>query len=256
MFRVKDLENKKEVFCMFAPKGYKLVFEDNFEKEALDTNRWYYRGTGAVGAGFFSPGQVKVKNGQLIISGEYHENGELGAGWYAGMIAIKEKFCRGYFEARMIASRPIPENGLWSAFWIQADHPYDAEISKGGPGGAEIDIVEVFHINGRPAADINIHCSGVTERASAPGQIDSLKVGTFYPPTICSEFNVFGLEWTEDAYIFSINGEEVARSSFGDGVSRVAEEVVLSLCLPEKSDHPRDEELLFVVDYVKVYQKE
>ena len=64
-------------------------------------------------------------------------DGAYGAGWYAAAISLFETYNRGYFEIRCKCN----DGGeFWSAFWIQADHPYDHELSKGGVGGAELDI--------------------------------------------------------------------------------------------------------------------
>ena len=48
-------------------------------------------------------------------------------------------YCKGYFEIRCKVNAG---SGYWSAFWLQADSPYTASVSKGGVGGAEIDIFE------------------------------------------------------------------------------------------------------------------
>ncbi len=241
---------------MFAPKGYKLVFEDSFEGDALNMDNWEYRGTGAVQCGYFAPSQVKVEDGNLVLTGEYRQEGQFGPGWYAGMVNIKQRFIRGYFETRCICSEAIPKNSLWSAFWLQARHSYNAERSKGGPGGAEIDIFEAFNINGQTAIEQNIHCKGVDGYNSGPGETDHLRVGVFYPENLCTKYHVFGLEWTKEEYIFSIDGKEVSRTSFGNGVSEVDEEVIFSICLPGQCDHEKDDKREFLVDYVKVYQLE
>jgi hypothetical protein len=71
---------------------------------------------------------------------------------------------------------------------------------------------------------------------------------------VCSS-DLFGLEWTEDDYIFYLDGIEYARSRYGDGVSQVEEEVILSLPLPEKEPEDRNYKAEFFTDYVRVYQK-
>ena len=56
-------------------------------------------------------------------------------------------------------------------------------------------------------------------------------------------------------YIFYINGVESARSSFGNGVSTIPEEVIVSLELPGSADFEKDYSTQMVIDYVKIYQK-
>ena len=123
--------------------GYKLVFEDNFEGKELDLNKWQYRGSGARRCGFNAASQVSLNNGHLVLKYQYRTDGEFGEGWYAGMISARERFTRGYFEIRCICNDPA-DNNFWSAFWLQSRASYTPEISKGGPGGAEIDIIEAF----------------------------------------------------------------------------------------------------------------
>jgi len=65
------------------------------------------------------------------------------------------------------------------------------------------------------------------------------------------------MEWTENEYIFYINGVESLRTSFQKGVSRVPEYVILTLCLPvEFPEENAGVTTDFVVDYVKIYQKD
>ena len=237
---------------------YTLVFEDEFEGETLDTEVWNYRATGKRRGGFNSSEQVRLENGNMILTGQYREDGEFGPGWYAGMVNLKERYTNGYFEIRCICN---DKKGYWSAFWLQAEHPYDPEISKGGIGGAEIDIMEApDYGSGRFrhfAVQHNIHCSGMEGDTS--GELNSKRLGWFYGNSIYKEYNTYGLEWTEDEYIFYVNGVETTRSTWADGVSTVPEEVIVSLELPSNMDEYNYNKDTFktemVVDYVRIYQK-
>ncbi len=234
--------------------GYNLVFCDEFDGDTLDTDVWFHRGVGPRRNGANSSSQVRLENGNMIMTCEYLEDGEFGPGWYSGMIALRQKYLRGYFE---IKCKCNPGGEFWSAFWIQADHPYEHEISKGGPGGAELDIFEAFGGSEKNASVRNsvtqtIHCNGWDDN---PDKIDSRMLGKFKGNNIFEEYNTYGLEWTEDEYIFYINGVETARSSFGNGVSEVEETVIVSLEIPDEITHEKDFSSDFVVDYVKIYQK-
>ncbi len=233
---------------------YSMVFYDEFEGNALNTDVWYHRAEGTRGAGFFADSQVDVRGGNLVITGEYLEDGKFGEGWYAATVGIKEKYTRGYFEIRCICNKG---GDFWSAFWIQADHPYDPEISKGGIGGAEIDIFEAMDYDNllkRNSVIQTVHCSGMAGDTS--GGLNSATVGRAKANDIYNEYNVYGCEWTEDEYIFYVNGVESARTSFADGVSQVPEEVLVSLCVPEEFEETdTDFKCEFIVDYVKIYQK-
>ncbi len=235
--------------------GYELVFCDNFDGDTLNEDVWFHRGVGARRTGYNASSQAVVKDGNLVITGEYLENGTYGEGWYAGAVALKEKYKQGYFEISCICNDGL---GYWSAFWIQADSPYTPEISKGGIGGAELDIFESRNSSEEflrmPAVTHAIHCSGMEGDTS--GGLNSVNLGTFTGKNIFKDYNTYGLEWTEDEYIFYINGVETTRSAFADGVSQVPEQVILSLEIPEDmSAVDKAQVSEFKVDYIKIYQK-
>ena len=236
--------------------GYTLVFQDEFNGVELNTDVWEYRGSGSRRGGYNAESQVAVKDGKLTITGEYLTDGTYGEGWYTGMIKLKERYCKGYFEIRCIVNE---DPGFWSAFWIQADAPYTASVSKGGVGGAEIDIMESLDTS--DSKDYNaviqtIHCAGVD---GVQEDFQSERLGAFYGDDIYNKYNTYGLEWTDDEYIFYINGVETRRSSFGNGVSEVMEDVIVSLEIPgEDKLAGLDKETYkteYIVDYVKIYQK-
>ena len=235
--------------------GYELVFEDNFDGTQLDTSVWDYRGSGARRGGFNAESQVKVEDGNLIITGDYQTDGTYGEGWYTGMIKLKERYCKGYFEIRCKVN---DGDGFWSAFWIQADSPYTASVSKGGVGGAEIDIMESYndetHKRYESVAQ-TIHCAGVD---GVQEGYQSERLGYYKGNNIHQEYNTYGVMWTDDEYIFYVNGVETCRSSFGEGVSEVMEDVIVSLEIPDETQLAAlDKETYhteFIVDYVRIYQ--
>ena len=236
--------------------GYSLVFEDEFNGTELDTEVWEHRGCGARRGGFGSESQVRVENGNLIISGEYLTDGIYGEGWYTGAVKIKDRYCKGYYEIRCIVNN---DPGYYSAFWLQSDSPYTASVSKGGTGGAEIDIFESLNYNnwiGRDSIVQTIHCAGVD---GVEEGFQSDRIGNFYGKNVYTEYNTYGLEWTDDEYIFYINGVETRRTSFGNGVSEVPEDVIVSLEIPDESRlatlSKNRYQTEYIVDYVRIYQK-
>ena len=238
-------------------KGYTLVFEDNFDGKTLDLEKWNYRASGSRRNGFNAPSQVFVHNGNLIIKYQYRTNGEYGEGWYAGMISARQRFLRGYFEIRCICNDPLGSN-FWSAFWLQAPSPYTPEISKGGPGGAEIDIIEAFRqADGSAGVETNIHVTGMK---NPPYTFEGHTTQHPYPirtlvPDCYTAFHTYGCEWTEDTYRFYVDGRLTAETSWGDGVSEVPEEMIISVELPAETSAPKERSGEMIVDYVRVYQK-
>ncbi len=236
--------------------GYSLVFEDEFEGDELNTEVWKHRSVGARRGGYNAESQVEVKDGNMIMTAEYLTDGTYGEGWYASMISLREKYCKGYFEIRCKVNA---DPGFWSAFWLQSSAPYTASVSKGGVGGAEIDIFESLNptdFKSKNAVSQTIHCAGVD---GVEEGFQSNMLGAFYGNDIYDEYNTYGLEWTDTEYIFYINGVETRRTSFGNGVSEVPEEVIVSLEIPDAEklsgldkDTYKSE---YIVDYVRIYQK-
>lgn len=236
--------------------GYQLVFCDEFDGDSLNTDLWYYRGLGTRRAGYTGKNQVKIENGNLVITAEYLENGEYGAGWYSGKIGTVEKFNKGYFEIRCKCN----DGGeIWSAFWTMPEEgidPYNHYTSQGGVGGAEMDIFEAPYAQKKGtlhnAVSQTIHCNGVDDDVE---NIDSRCLGFFKGKNIYDEYNTYGLEWNENEYIFYINGVETARTSYENGVCDVNEEIIVSLELPDEITFDHDYSTQFIVDYVKIWQK-
>ena len=141
---------------------------------------------------------------------------------------------------------------------VAQHNPYDHNISQGGIYDAEIDIFEAMSADAKLPSSRNsvtqtIHCNG---RDDDVENIDSRTLGKFKVGNdIYNEYNTYGLEWTEDEYIFYINGVESARSSFGNGVSTIPEEVIVSLEFPGSVDFEKYYSTQMVIDYVKIYQK-
>lgn len=234
--------------------GYNIVVYDEFEGDTLNTDIWETRGNGSRRGGYNAESQVEVRNGNLVITGEYLTDGEYGEGWYTAAVKLKERYKQGYFEIKCIVN---DSPAYWSAFWIQADAPYTASVSKGGVGGAELDIFESYQYGDNEYAITNtIHCAGVD---GVEEGFQSALLGKFKGNNINKEYNTYGLEWTEDEYIFYVNGVETVRSSFGNGVSQVPEDVIVSLEIPDEEELAGfDKETFkteFIVDYVKIYQK-
>ena len=233
---------------------YELVFCDDFDADELDLSAWHLRGEGKRREGYNAGSQLKLEKGELKITAEYREDGSYGTGWYSGMIALNQLYLHGYFEIKCVCNKG---GGFWSAFWLQSGTSYVHDASRGGVGGAEIDIMEAplydeFMPTKRNSVTHAIHCNGGDDN---PDKLDSYRPGKFRGNDIYNTYNTYGLEWTEDEYIFYINGVETTRTSFSKGVSTVPEEVIVSLEIPDEVTFSEGESTVMTVDYVKIYQK-
>ncbi|MBQ7638300.1 MAG: glycoside hydrolase family 16 protein [Clostridia bacterium] len=234
--------------------GYELVFEDQFDGDSLDTDVWSYYLAG-------SEDQISFRDGNLVMKGEYKTEGARGENWYAADIGLNQLYCKGYYEIRCKVFRNTSRRDLWSAFWITLNgEELNADISKGGPGGCEIDVYESFSDSSReldypvgitPA----MWCNGIDDD---PNTIDGRNFGQWYSNDPVNEYNTYGVLWTDDYYIWYINGVEAMRSDYGNGISEVPEQVRVTLCLPscavENMTRTKDMSGEYIVDYVRIYQ--
>lgn len=252
--------------------GMKLVFEDNFDGE-LDALVWDTTSKSEIRrGGYWAPEQCFTRDGKLVIRTEYKENGRYGKGWYTGTCRTRNlrEFKYGYFEARC---KIPPAEGLWSAFWLYCD-----SMVMGSPenrNGAEIDVMESPYFNDpkmRPKKYRNttmhtLHINGY-EKEHKSKCSGSYKVQT----DMYNSFNTYGVLWTENEYVFYINGQETWRTDWG--VSHIPEFLWLSVEIAGEADsadpsNPNNKytwsgeitnnasdkfPMDFEVDYVRVYQ--
>ena len=243
--------------------GMELVFADEFDGDTLNTAVWGpHDGGGVRKGGYWTLDQLKVEDGNLVITTEYLPDGPYGPGWYTGAIDTSKKYetTYGYFECRCI----LPKGeGLWSAFWMINSNV--GKVSDNAENGAEIDIMEspFWHFGGKDSWRVtqNIHYSGYSL------QTKYYNVGVFSLDNDPYEnYNTYGMLWTPEEYVFYINGHEVARTNYG-GVSQKPEYMILSCEVDGGEGTPtfgwsgdiekNDKESFraeYKVDYVRVYQ--
>ena len=236
-------------------EGYALVLDEPFDGDALNLDLWNYRADGARRVGFSAYTQTSVRDGNLILTGSYLTDGVYGEGWYGTAISLKNWYCRGYFESRIRCSETIGKGNMdfWSAFWIQGPSPYEPENSQGGagPGGAELDILENF---GPDCTTCTVWVAGYEGNDGLSKQhAEIFCLGNNY----VEEYHVYSLLWTEDFYGFYLDGVLLNHTSFGYGTSPAAEEVILSMEVPNEFASTLKHDLVreMFVDYLRIWQK-
>lgn len=219
--------------------GYELFWEDQFDGNKLDPEKWAPRAIGPRRGGYNSAEAIKVKDGFLELSALLRGDSVL-----AGAVGTQDLFMTkyGYFECR---SQFQKSQGIWAAFWIQS-----TGISAGedpGKFGTEIDIFEFFKGFGEDMVSHNLHW------AYGPNQ-QTIGALLSHHEGVSEGFHTVSLEWTPEKYAFFVDGykyHEVTRA-----ISHIDEYMILSMELPGA------EELkatvlpdVFLIDYVKVYKK-
>jgi len=223
-----------------ADLGYELFWEDQFNGDALDPNKWEVRGVGPRALGFVSPEAVKVEGGYLKLSAVKKDDRIL-----LGAVGTQNHFMTryGWFECRAQLQK---SPGIWAAFWIQS-----TEISKGeNPAvyGAEIDIMEFFKKLGTDVVSHNVHWAYGPHQKTTHGMQSYLE-------GVSEGFHDFALEWTPEKYVFFVDGYKYYEVT--NGVSNIAEYLILSMEIPSDVKEIQRNVFpdVFLVDYVKVYKK-
>lgn len=283
-------------------KNYKLTFEDNFDGTSFNTQYWRYGYTeeGPRKGGYWVDDAVKVRDGNLVITTNYRENGKFGAGWYTGALetshqtygdkdsgkmsdkGFSQKY--GYFEVRC----KVPKiHGAWAAFWLMPDNNFKNDVFGSGSDGAEIDIFESMYMYQKKEPYQNsvthaVHIDGYGNELKSQGSKH------YSMDDLYDTYHTYGLEWNENHYVFYIDGKETWRTNEWvskdyptyrmSNVAQVAEYIILSCEVAgvEKDGKPqpgknadggvnwagtpednedKSKSYDFLVDYVKVYQK-
>ncbi|MCC5927949.1 MAG: glycoside hydrolase family 16 protein [Cyclobacteriaceae bacterium] len=220
--------------------GYKLIWQDEFEGDQLDTSKWRVRGIGPRAIAWVSEEAVKVEDGYLKLYAMQKDDKYLSSAVGThGLFMAKY----GWFECRAQVQK---SPGVWSAFWIQS-----TDIAKGeDPAiyGAEIDIMECFRKLGDDIISHNVHWAYGPNQKSTGGMQSYLK-------GVGEGFHTFALEWLPDKYVFYIDGYKFYEVT--QGLSHIEEYLILSMEYPSKLEEITKTVFpdVFIVDYVRVYQK-
>ncbi len=211
-----------------APAGYTLLWEDNFDGNALDLSKWgpetNYRHMAQN-----TTDAISVKDGLMTIT-TYTEAGKN----YTGFLTTHGKFetTFGYFEAR-IRFHTTP--GQWAAFWVHTP-TMGKPMGDAAKAGTEIDIVE-HRARDQSGADLrnmyvmNLHWDGYQKgtHKSAGGKSH---VPADAPP-LQDNWHTYALLWTPERYTFFLDGSEQWTST--NAVSHRSEYVLLSCEVNDKN---------------------
>ena len=178
--------------------GYELVFSEEFEGNALNSQAWNVEVDGNGGGNnelqYYSPNNVAVADGALRITARRESAN--GRSFTSGRINTMGKvaFKHGIVQARI--KLPHTANGLWPAFWLMGNDmstgtswPYCGEIDvleAGGSGGISAGTQDRFFISA-------LHWGPYTN-----GQHPMYGTSNMAPYSIQDdEYHLFTLEWTD-----------------------------------------------------------
>jgi MYXO-CTERM domain-containing protein len=233
--------------------GWAITFHDEFDAPPLNTQTWGFRykwGEAVINGELEAYVDAAHVDNAFTIDGTGILNivGSQASASYGGQTLAytsglitsvpSQKF--GYFEARL---RMPKGQGLWPAFWLLGDN--------GTTGVNEIDIQETLG-NAPNTVYMTVHWG---TSYTVNHQSDSK---AFTGPDFSADFHVFGLEWDQDAVIWTIDGVEQHRHE-GVGVPQVSMYLIANLAIGGSWPGPPDATTVFpatyAIDYIRAYQK-
>jgi beta-glucanase (GH16 family) len=243
---------KKSPFKEF--RKWSLTFEDDFDAMHLDTSKWmtgYYWGKALMNdayalAGekqFFQDGNIELRDSVARIN--TRREATKGKVWDAahgfttqpfeytsGLISTGQSFRQKYgkFEAKVRYNQSYP---LLNAFWMVGE--------KMTP---QIDVVKSAFKKGK-SVECGVHVQDTGNKAVH--QMRKVSGAKFN-----NNFYIYSLEWSPEAIVWRINGQEVHRET-----KHIPDEAMyLAFCtiLPE---NPAESDLpgLMEIDWIRCYQK-
>lgn len=199
---IKVNQESVELTDIATPKGYQLVWHDEFNEGQVLGNDWTHE---VQRAGWvnnelqtYVDGEAAGKRVTELVDGKLRINCFKSGGIiYSGRVYahVNEGWKYGYFEARI--QLPVGK-GTWPAFWMMPvgnnwkTNPW--------PKCGEIDILEEVGVDAnRVSSSIHTQDYNHTKNTQKTHEIDIKTAET--------EFHVYALEWTEDAITTYVDGQ-------------------------------------------------
>lgn len=246
-------------------EDYKLVFEDNFDGNALDMTNWNYEThepgwvNNELQAYTDSTDNIFVKDGSLVLKAIKTETEE-GTSYTSGKVTTqyKQDFKYGKMEARI----KVPKGqGLWPAFWMM---PTEEGLYGQWPKCGEIDIMEVLGHQPEKAFG-TIHYGEPHREQQGVYELEG--------ETFADDYHVFAVEWEPSEMRFYIDGnlyhtvndwftkkegdDEITYPAPFDQPFFLQFNLAVGGNWPGNPDETTDfDNAELKVDYVKVYQKD
>ena len=179
--------------------SYKLVFDDEFNGQSIDTSKWNVLSTGSIGGGYsqdqFTPSNVTISGGDLDLS--VTKGSTSGRPYSAGFVYTKQSWSYGYFEER--AEMPASADGLWPAFWMNNAGNFP-----------EIDIFE--WLGNTPNTQWTTYHPSNDASLTGGAGLGSTSVG----PNFSAGFHTYGMWWQPNSITWYIDGVQVFQLTQGE----------------------------------------
>lgn len=245
-------KEKQKIVPLTAPgvelKGYSLVWQDEFNGNAVDTDKWTFR-LDSVYNSTQKAENVSVQNGKLRIALKAEKAGK--KNYTGGGVISTREFMYGYYEARF----KVPATRGWhTSFWMSQTNEKNPN-QLAGIGPHEMDVCE------HDSWKHNVYKRCLWMRKPKPGS-DLKPIQSWKPvatPDLTSAFHVWGCEFTPTTLRYFFDGKEVERwdiSKYEHGKQRILL-TSIAVNLSNKTGNPVDAELPATAeyDYVRFFSK-
>ncbi len=246
-------------------KDYSLVWSDEFDGTAINTNNWSYQ---VEPAGRFnnewqsytnSSDNAYIEKGNMVIEAKYNGNG-LAKGNYTSARMItqgKKNFKYGKVQARI----KVPYGqGIWPAFWMLGSN-----IKENNPNGTvnwpycgEIDIMEKV---GGGIKEKELHGT-IHFWEDSKNKWTYIGGKTTTTNNLADDFHVYEVEWDAEKIIWKLDGIEYHRQNItSSDYDEFRNEFYILLNVAVGGDWPGAPNSTttfpqkMLIDWVRVYQK-
>jgi beta-glucanase (GH16 family) len=183
--------------------GYKLVWEDLFNDETLDPNRWYIEVNGDGGGNaelqYYREENVSVGKepetgrGCLVLTAKKENFG--GRNVTSGRVNSNNRVTVTHGKIEASIKLPLTANGLWPAFWMMGNNYFEV----GWPRCGEIDIMEFGHSNGMKNGKQDRYFNGACHWGVRWDQVASYAKDHTAPYGLQDDFHLYTFIWTEES---------------------------------------------------------
>ena len=233
--------------------GWKLVWNDEFNRAVVDTSKWEYEINGNGGGNnelqyyTANPSNSSIENGALVIRAQK----ESYQGKQYTSARMRTRYRGDWKYGRMEVRAQLPYGkGLWPAIWmLPTDYVYG-----GWPKSGEIDIMECLGDNTWKVYG-TIHCADANGNHIQFGGNYSLVQDS---ASYAGAFHVFAVEWDSTTIQWFVDNHKyysMNRSAPFDQRFHILLNVAVGGNWPGSPNEFTTFPQLMAVDYVRVYQR-
>jgi beta-glucanase (GH16 family) len=177
------------------PAGYELVFQDEFNGDTIDTQKWGFRLDSKM-LSTQQPENISLKGGNLEIA--MRKEPARGKNYTGGGVISRQTFVYGYYEARF---KTPPAEGWHTSFWAMKKSFPD---QPPGPRALlELDFCE------QDGGDPHFFSFGIINQFPDAKKKESWNAGRWViedAPDTSADFHVWSCEFTPDITRFYFDG--------------------------------------------------